>query len=458
MCDQNVVGRPKIPTNTTPPDSLCSICLQKIGREISPPCLKSKKRSVESISNTIKAMDVQIQDKIVHNLLKSKLDNPSTNDKDKSIKLHTLSKPSTLMMNPSTSKHSSVPKETIDQIRSQAGLSLNRTKILTGGIRATLGRSSFPSHYREHASATIHVLEPFYKCERQNFFVKNKSDPIKSKNVWTVWAPVGPLIEFICNEREFSSTSDILIKFMGDSGQGKTIICFCIIPLKSVATRPKRRATYLEGGVLAKGFSYSGVNKCIMAFCAPEIKEINNNLEKIFNLLQIDEVFSKYPNAIFSGDLEFLNEVYGIMEASSRHSCIYCTANSQTMNSSHPRTLGSLKIDYENWKKTTGESKTMCKDFNNVKNLHLFKILPDDITPLKLSPPPTLHIMLGVFNHIWKNIESISEDHKTKLIEFANFHSCKKEPYFNTTFEGNECAKLMAKITSTDRFFKISQI
>ena len=56
--------------------------------------------------------------------------------------------------------------------------------------------------------------------------------------------------------------------------------------------------------------------------------------------------------------------------------------------------------------------------------------------------------MLGIFNHIWKNIESISEEHQNICKEFAIRHNCMREEYWGKTFEGNECATLMNKIES----------
>ena len=142
-----------------------------------------------------------------------------------------------------------------------------------------------------------------------------------------------------------------------------------------------------------------------MCFCAPEIKEYHSNLEKIFTIIKIDDVFSEHSKVIFTGDLKFLNEIYGLMKASSRHPCIYCTAPAQSVEVAQPRTLDSLRKHNENWNNETGASKNCCKNFNNVKNCPLFKRLPDSIPTLEVSPPPSLHILLGIFNHIWKNIE-----------------------------------------------------
>ena len=100
------------------------------------------------------------------------------------------------------------------------------------------------------------------------------------------------------------------------------------------------RSTYAEGGVLEKCSLNSGINKCIMCFCVPKIKEVNWNLKKIFELININQLFLEYKNVIFTGDLKFLNEVYGLMEASSMHPCLYCTAVSQELKSGFLRTLG----------------------------------------------------------------------------------------------------------------------
>ena len=61
------------------------------------------------------------------------------------------------------------------------------------------------------------------------------------------------------------------------------------------------------------------------------------------------ELFSLYENFIFTGDLKILNEVYGIIEASSKHPCIFCDAPSQELSSGSNRDLASLRNDYANW-------------------------------------------------------------------------------------------------------------
>ena len=74
---------------------------------------------------------------------------------------------------------------------------------------------------------------------------------------------------------------------MADSEQKMTKVCFCIVPTEH---KKMSRATRSEGGILAKGAMYSGVNKCIMVFCAPQIKETHKNLEKVFDLIKLNQL------------------------------------------------------------------------------------------------------------------------------------------------------------------------
>ena len=121
----------------------------------------------------------------------------------------------------------------------------------------------------------------------------------------------------------------------------------------------------VSNGVLGKGGQYSGINKCIMCFCSPQIKEHHWNLAKIFNLLKIDDVFATFENIVLTGALKILNEIFGLMEGNAKHPCLYCTVE-QHIPAGQPRALASLRNNHERWKSTSGDIKT-CKYYNNVK-------------------------------------------------------------------------------------------
>ena len=459
LCDQNKVGRPRSHTENESKDTgkFCSKCFQETGRGIAHPCTKYKIKSMKTISSTILNMEPKVQDKIVHKIIKSNHENNIPLKSHQKISIHTAGNTATVHLNPSTSGQKSVKlkTKTLDEIRIQAGLTLNQSKIVTGGIRSDLGRKCIPTNYRNHASSLSKSLDNFYVCEKHEFIVSTKSgEPSKYMAMWSVYAPIVPLIEWVNIKRENVNPEDYMIKIMCDSGQGKLKICMCIIPINSdINLTKKTRSLYIEGGILAKGYQYSGINKCIMCFCAPGIKEHHWNMRKIFNLIKIHDVFTKFQNVILTGDLKLLNEIYGLMESSSKHPCLYCTAESQQIVMGEPRTIGSLKKDYQKWSSSSGANKKRCKEYNNVKNPPLLQNIPDEVPVLKITPPPMLHILLGVFNHIWKNMENISELHKQVLHDFAIRHNCIKESYWGKTFEGNECTKLMNNIAADDKLF-----
>lgn len=89
----------------------------------------------------------------------------------------------------------------------------------------------------------------------------------------------------------------------------------------------------------------------------------------------------------------------------------------------------------------------MCKNYYNVLNAPLFTSLPNDTLIMQISPIPSLHILIGIFNHIWKAMENTSQECKDACHKFALENNCIKEDYWGKTFEGNECVKLMKNIS-----------
>ena len=117
------------------------------------------------------------------------------------------------------------------------------------------------------------------------------------------------------------------------------------------------------------------------------------------------------------------------------------------------RTIGNIKNDFIDWR-TSGGEKNLRKHFNNVRNKPLFEdYVSDETLVLKLTPPSSLHILLGISNHIWKSIESITERHKIICHSFAMKHHCVRETNFDKTFDGNEFVKLMNKLCEDESLF-----
>ena len=77
-----------------------------------------------------------IQNQVIYKILKSKQDNAILPSSQKCISLNTAGTHSTVLLNPSSNTpYINIQSKTLDEIRSQAGLTENQMKIMTGGIR-----------------------------------------------------------------------------------------------------------------------------------------------------------------------------------------------------------------------------------------------------------------------------------------------------------------------------------
>ena len=194
MCEQNFVGRPKRKqTEENLSKKICKICFQEIGRGIPHSCTKSNRDTVNSLVFAIENMDGNVKDRVVHKILQNEMTplNKSASVSN-AIELKTYGKSSRISLNPKLNiEKKSVNCDVLDKIRIQSGLSLSQTKVMTGDLRAFLGGASIAANYRDHASTSNNILDKFYFHDKQNFIIKSSLNE-SSKDVWVVWAPIGP--------------------------------------------------------------------------------------------------------------------------------------------------------------------------------------------------------------------------------------------------------------------------
>ena len=88
-----------------------------------------------------------------------------------------------------------------------------------------------------------------------------------------------------------------------------------------------------------------------------------------------------------------------------------------------------MKQDHLNWV-NNGAVYKECKKYFNVKNPPLFHLLPDNTHIFKITPLPSLHILMGIFSHIWKSMENDSFECKEACHKFALVNNCVKEYYW----------------------------
>ena len=92
-------------------------------------------------------------------------------------------------------------------------------KLVVGGIRSELGKTSIPKYYRQHVSNKINILGSHFNCEKLPLVVETKDGvPSQVLDRWLVFAEICPLVMDIIKQRHITDALHHL-KVMADTGQ-----------------------------------------------------------------------------------------------------------------------------------------------------------------------------------------------------------------------------------------------
>lgn len=125
-------------------------------------------------------------------------------------------------------------------------------------------------------------------------------------------------------------------------------------------------------------------------------------MKAIFDLIQVKEK-CQTGSLVVSCDLKLANILCGIQSHSSKHPCCWCDAASPGLeNCGQLRTFGQIRRQHSEYIQAGGDSRK-SKEFKNVIHVPLIEF-QDDKFVLEAIPPMELHLLLGVVNHIFKNL------------------------------------------------------
>ena len=139
-----------------------------------------------------------------------------------------------------------------------------------------------------------------------------------------------------------------------------------------------------------------------------------------------------------------------------KYSCCYCEAfrlsQGVWIENAKWRTIEEIIKNYEDWEITTNKNKDKVKDFFNCAGKPLVdpKLGNVDHTfVFDYLCLPSLHLVLGPFNKLWKELEIL----EPRINDVALGLNCVREEYFGKTFEGNETNKLL---NNTDKLREVT--
>ena len=414
-------GRPKKIDNT-PKEALkvCSACFTKIYQGCRHQCSSSRRVRVTSIEDLIKSPGTA-------EALASRCIN--TNDRGS---LKTLSNRD-LPIRKNAVKKQLFSANNLSAMQVDLNLSTRQTFELAKEIRAASGsRKIIEKDLKEKIKERNHVLDSYFEHKMLDYKVIDKETKVEHmiSQHTVLCSDVNSLINKVVSLRKLSDHA--LIRIGLDGGGGFVKVILSVFDLDEHAD-PAR----LSGSTK---FKDSGVKKAFIIGIVPNITENYFNMKKIWinlGLLRFNRDFT------IATDLKLCNILLGLMSHSSTHPCCWCDIQKGKLkNKGVLRTLESLGELF--WKFYESQAtKKEAKNFGNVIHLPMFDVEDKTKLVLELVPPPELHLLLGPVNTMFNGLESVCPESEAWL------KAChiKRSEYHGGAFEGNECRKLLKKVS-----------
>ncbi|CAH0556510.1 unnamed protein product [Brassicogethes aeneus] len=321
-------------------EPICQICFQKTGKGIRQKC--SKTYAHRNVKDIVEKLPKKQKEHVVVSSLKSCIDDQAANCgtstsssryQNAEIKLSTCGLIARIVINPKMAKDPFFSENNLDNFQSNTSSSLNQMETLTNFIRSCAGKNAVPAKYRLHASKNSKILSSFYKQGLYEFETNEKRE---EQNRAIVWADAEELVKAVIEKRNYIGKPEI--KLMADGGQGFFKICLTILPENYSSVLNKglagnqeivedeinamdqgKRSTYAEGGRAGKRGKLSGLQRLIIVYMVPQIKESYDNIKFLFDLTQINKISFK-----FVSDLKVTLLVNGFQTATATYPCPYC--------------------------------------------------------------------------------------------------------------------------------------
>jgi hypothetical protein len=276
-------------------------------------------------------------------------------------------------------------------------------------------------------------LADFFAVEDMEFRCKQNS----AGEVAVVKRPV----VFCCNLQEFTTNvarergihaANQQLKVGIDGGGGSLKICINI----TGAQENSQSTPAKKPGISNRFHQDSGVKKLLIVAIAEDLQENYHNLKVMLSAINIASVrFS------IACDFKLANILAGIQSHASAHPCCYCDGRSPWNSLATDRTLGAIRRKAEKFQEAGGRL-SMAKNFANCVHPPL---LPgaDHIRLIDLVPPPELHIMLGVVNKIFDELNTRWGENRA--YSWAHDACIVRDQYHGGCLEGPACKKLLQK-------------
>ena len=332
---------------------------------------------------------------------------------------------------PVTIGPSDSPKEAIsheDMINFQKKVNLSQRQTLELKTFLNQHEAKVEKGLQEELYRHNHILDPQYQIVRRNLLIGGEfvEKPIIA---------VKDASEFILHIYDLRNQSpeNYIVRIQLDDGREYLKLSTNLVP-KFGWERENQK----------KGENLAGVKKCFILAIAYRTPENHHNLSIFCEVVNIWGIKDWY---IF--DYKTKNLFYGLMSNSSTFRCNSCLAHKDNLGQCGKiRTVSMVAHDYERFISLGKGNRKLGKLFNCVVDQPLFfetleemKACHDPVSDF--SPPEELHLMLGIVNHIKKEMGEIDPTLMEQWVIDSNVSAA---GYWEGTYEGNPCRALLENI------------
>lgn len=383
---KNPVGRPSSSASSSLEESvmkICAHCKTEIHKGIRHSCTVSSK-----VNNTVlmaRGCEQQVASKIIRAQEFIQGSSIVSLNKGKGIHMQIKLK---RKHDKSSASTSTVSTSVLKEIQEDCNLSLNSIKKVCSNLRSVNKKLIEPNAMNKIQKLT-HSLDNFFSyANLPNMFTAKQA----TTTVPFIYCCDLPgLVHLLVKNRQMSN--DFHVKVGIDSGGGSLKICLSLL---SNDHNPE----YVEQ------HKSSGIKKLLIIGLAPSLIESYHNLKYLFQTVDLQSVCSIYSYT-FAADLKLIMMLLGLQSNSSCHPCPWCDIVHQKLDiKGKLRTINSITEQYISWKEQTASDLSKAKEFFNCTNIPLITG-EGDAPVLKYVPPPELHLMMGVTQHIFDNLKKM---------------------------------------------------
>ncbi|PAA49210.1 hypothetical protein BOX15_Mlig018049g5 [Macrostomum lignano] len=443
------LGRPACsdPDHGLPPAQpvvICQRCHSMVGRGLPHYCTQTQRRE-----NLFSKLSLDRRGAEIHasDVIKAKAASTGSNSR---FQLATRGRDLTVCVGQRAGSSTSmrggcaVPAEEFSRFQQTLCLSGRQTKLAAQFFRAWKGRKSIEPNLRSKLSAIDSALDDLF--ELTNLEMDCAKGKREMRSIVFCTDPLA-LIDRVMARRQVSADDGALIKVGIDSGGGFLKFCVSIVPAQGLKDQPTgSRSTYAEGACRFH-FEDGGVRKLLLLAIAESVSESYDNLQQILNLLNL-QGFS-FCAAV---DMKISNAILGIQCCSSTHPCPWCeTARIDFSNPDRTnvlRSIGGIRLQAFEYQRTVEEKaprNVSAAAFKNCVRPPLLEV-PDSTMVLQAIPPMGLHLLLGVTNRLFEELDTQLrglEDCQISTDDWLQQLGLRRPLQNGGNFAGNACECLL---------------